>query len=150
MSFPNEKRLRLISRMTNILTAAAYTLSGFRYGGMRLLNIQLAAGQAFALPAANGKKGKFRFFVGITITGTTTIKAAGTDLISGISTVAGGSSNGPNFASASNTNTFTMNGTTQGGIKGSYAEVEDVGPGQWLIKYFGIGSGALVTPFSNS
>lgn len=141
----------MIQRLVSIITAATLTLSSFRHGGMRLLNIQLAAGQAFILPASNGKRGKFRFFVGITVTSPTTIHTAtGSDVISGIAVIGGGSSNGPTFASASNTNTVTINGTTKGGILGTYIELEDVGVGQWLVKFLGVGSGALVTPFSNS
>lgn len=150
MSKPNELRLRRIVRQTLILTGAAYALTAFRYGGMRLLNCQLAAGQAFTLPAANGKMGKYRLFIGITVTGSTTIHAAGSDVISGLALIAGGSSNGPSFATAANTNTITLNGTTKGGILGTYIELEDVGAAQWLCKVFGVGSGALVTPFSNS
>lgn len=151
MSKPNEIRLRMISRLTMILTAASYNLSAFRYGGMRLLNCQLAAGQAFILPLANGKRGKYRFFTGITVTSPTTIHTAtGSDVISGLALIAGGSSNGPSFATASNTNTITLNGTTKGGIIGTYIELEDVGVLQWRVKMLGVGSGALVTPFSNS
>lgn len=152
MSKPNEIRLRMIQRLTLIVTVATLTLSSFRYGGMRLLNCQRAAGQAFVLPAANGKRGKYRFFIGTTITSNTTTihTATGSDVISGFASIAGGSSNGPTFATASNTNTITMNGTTQGGILGSYVELEDVGAGQWRVKFLGVGSGALATPFSNS
>lgn len=149
MSKPNELRLRRIARITQIITAATLTLSPFRHGGLRLLNCQLAAGQAFTLPAANGKMGKFRMFIGITLTGSTTISAAGSDVISGISTMAGQSSLGPTFASASNTNTVTLNGTTTGGILGTYVELEDVGKAQWLVKIKSIGSGAAATPFSH-
>lgn len=148
MSKPNEVQLKLIRRVVNIITAAALTLSSFRQGTTRLLNCQLAAGQAFTLPAANGKKGKFRFFVGITYTGNATIHTAGSDLIAGVSDVSG-STNGF-FATASNTNTITMNGTTTGGVKGSYVELEDVGLALWRVNGRLIGSGTAATPFSNS
>lgn len=150
MAKPNEIRLRMIQRLTLPVTAATVALSSFRYGGSRLLNCQLAAGQAFTLPTATGKRGKFRFFTGITVTSPTSIKAAGSDVISGAALIAGGSSNGPSFASASNTNTITVNGTTKGGILGTYIELEDVGVAQWRVSFLGVGSGALVTPFSNT
>lgn len=151
MSKPNEVRLRIIQRLVTIVTTATVALSSFRLGGMRLINVQRATGVAFTLPTATGKRGKFRFFIGTTISGgTTTLKAAGSDVISGAAIIAGGSSNGPTFATASNTNTITLNGTTQGGILGSYIELEDAGLAQWRVKYVGVGSGALVTPFSNT
>lgn len=151
MAKPNEIRLRMISRLTMIVTAATVALSSFRLGGMRLINCQRAGGQAFTLPTATGKRGKFRFFIGTTVTSNTTIHtAAGSDVISGLALIAGGSSNGPSFATASNTNTITLNGTTSGGILGTYIDLEDVGVAQWRVLYMGVGSGALVTPFSNS
>lgn len=148
MSKPVQLQLRYIRRQTMILTAAAYTLSAFRYGGMRLLNCQNAAGQAFTLPPATGKAGKYRFYIGTTLaTGNTVIRTgnSGADVMNGFANVQASA-----FSTASNTNTITLNGTTQGGIAGSYFEVEDVAKGQWRVNYDGIGSGSIVTPFSNT
>lgn len=157
MSFPIEKRAKLIERQVVILTAASASLSRFRQGSMRLLNLQRAAGQALVLPFATGKNGKFRFFVGITITGSTTIHTAAgnnpktgvADVIQGCATVFSAGTPG-NFGSATNTNTITQNGSTQGGLVGSQVYLEDVGPGVWAVEMNTLGSGVAVTPFSNS
>lgn len=156
MSKPNELRLNLIQRRTAIITAATLALSALRNGGMQLLNLQRATGQAIVLPFATGKGGKFRAFVGITITGSTTIhtaagnnpKTAAADVIQGIGTVTGTTPG--NFGTASNTNTITMNGSTLGGLVGTQLILEDVAPGIWAIEYNGLGSGTAATPFSNT
>lgn len=158
MSKPNELKLRFIQRLTLIVTAATVALNAFRYGGGRLIVAKLAGGQAYTLPFSTGKGGKYRIFVGTTYTSNATIhtaagnnpKTAAADVISGVSFCAGGSSNGPGFATASNTNTITLNGTTSGGVLGTYIDLEDVAPGQWRVAALLVGSGALVTPFSNS
>lgn len=149
MTKPNETLLKYIRRQTMILTAATYTLGGFRYGLLRLLNCQRAAGQAFTLPASTGKRGKFRLYTGTSITSnTTTIKAAGTDTINGVADISGTTAG--TFGTASNTNTITLNGSTQGGLVGSYIDLEDVGGGAWSVRAHLTGSGTAATPFSNS
>lgn len=157
MSKPNEVRLRQIQRLTTIVTAATLALSAFRTGGMRLLNLQRAAGQALTLPYSTGKGGKYRFFVGTSITSNTTTihtaagnnpKTGAADTIQGIATVTGATPG--NFGSASNTNTITMNGGTTGGLLGTQIVLEDIAPGVWAVEFNGLGSGTGATPFSNS
>lgn len=62
--------------------------------------------------------------------------------------MAGGTSG--TFATAVNTNTITLNGTTQGGIIGTLIELRDVAPNVYQVKVHGVGSGVQVTPFSNT
>ena len=47
-----------------------------------------------------------------------------------------------------NDNTFTMNGTTKGGIVGSHIRVVGMAGNKWHISGHKIGSGTLVTSFS--
>lgn len=112
------------------------------------LRTTVAGAQQFNLPAATGKGGLYRIFIGITATGNKVIKAAGTDTFQGQASMAGGTPG--TFATASNTNTITLNGTTQGGILGTVIEVWDVAPGVWSTQVNSIGSGVQVTPFSNT
>lgn len=148
MSKPNEVRLRNISTKEIILTAAAIALSSFRHGGLRGVNCNLAAGQAITLPAATGKKGKFRLITGITVTGSTTIHTAGSDVFTGVVNMSGSTSG--TFGAASNSNTITFNGSTTGGLVGSYVELEDIAPGKWRVHGEITASGTAATPFSNS
>jgi hypothetical protein len=43
-----------------------------------------------------------------------------------------------------------MNGSTQGGLVGSYVEVRDVATGVWSVTGALVASGAFATPFSAS
>lgn len=112
------------------------------------LRTTVAGAQTFNLPPATGKGGLYRIFVGVTATGNKVLKASGTDTLQGQASMAGGTPGA--FATASNTNTVTLNGTTQGGILGTVIEVWDVAVGTWSIQVNAIGSGVQVTPFSNT
>jgi len=73
--------------------------------------------------------------------------ANATDVISGTLNVAG--TTGTPFGTLPASDTITMNGTTQGGVIGSYVELTDVDAGIFAITTGGlIGSGTVVTPFS--
>jgi hypothetical protein len=108
----------------------------------------VAGAQTFNLPAATGKGGMYRFFIGITATGNKIIKAASTNTIQGQARMAGGTSG--TFATASNTNTITFNGSTAGGVLGTQVELWDIAPGTWAVQVSGVGTGIQVTPFSNT
>jgi hypothetical protein len=113
-----------------------------------MLRLTVATAQSIALPKATGKGGKYYIISGITASGNKVIRANLTDLIQGQAIVSGGTSG--SFSSAVNTNTITMNGTTQGGIIGSLVELWDSAPGVWTTKVHAVGSGVCVTPFSNT
>lgn len=147
MSKPVQDRLRYIERLTQAISATTTALNQFRHG-QRLLRLSIAATQTLNLPKATGKGGRYRIFSGITASGNKVIKANGTDLIQGLAVVSGGTSG--SFSSAADTNTITMNGTTQGGIIGSLIELQDAAPGVWSVVVHSVGSGVAVTPFSNT
>ena len=54
------------------------------------------------------------------------------------------------FADGTATRSINLNGTTQGGIAGSYFTITAVTATQWLIQGALLGSGSVVTPFANS
>jgi hypothetical protein len=41
-----------------------------------------------------------------------------------------------------------MNGSTTGGLAGSYIELVDIAAGDWIVRAALIGSGSPATPFS--
>jgi hypothetical protein len=51
-------------------------------------------------------------------------------------------------ANGTSTTTVTLNGTTTGGIKGSYVTVVAVSANTYMVMGKLIGSGTLATPFS--
>ena len=158
MSRPFKTRLDQLQGRTNVAisaleTAAAFTLRLLNMGDRRLFPLSLAAGQAITLPFATGKGSCYRLFVLTTYTSNTTIVTqAGNNPATGARDAfygyagVGGTTSGQFVANGSHT--LTMNGTTQGGIKGSYIEIEDVAPGVWRLAADLNGSGTVVTPLS--
>lgn len=158
MSRPFKTRLDQLQGRKNVAlsaleTAAAFTLRLLNMGDRRLFPLSLAAGQAITLPFATGKGGCYRLFVATTYTSNATIvvqagnnpKTGAQDSFQGYAGV-GGTTSGQFPATASHT--ITMNGTTTGGVKGSYIELEDVLPGVWRVAADLNGSGTVATPFS--
>jgi hypothetical protein len=112
----------------------------------RPLYLNLATGFTVTLPAATGTGNTYTIVVQTTASGGNyVVSAAGSDKIFGTITVAG-TTNG-SFV-ANNNVTVTMNGTTQGGIKGSTLFYTDMGPNFWFVEGNLVGSGTVQTPVS--
>lgn len=117
-----------------------------------------AAGIIATLPAATGTGDKYRFVVGATTTGATTISVPNTtDFMVGTAlllqdsgdTVAGfATANTGTVATESDIITLFATGNTTGGIKGAIVELEDVASAVWAVKYISDAAGTEVTPFS--
>lgn len=150
MSLPKLDRLRyLLGERPLPITAASLALVLPRYGRARVLKLQRAAGQALTIPAATGKGGTMRLEVDTAITSnTTTIKTPSGTVFAGTALIAAGTSG--SFPTASNTNTITLNGSTLGGLRGSFIELVDVAVGVWQVRAALVGSGVAATPFSNT
>lgn len=147
MSKPKITRLKRLESLVSQISAATTTLRPIAQI-IQFLRTSIAGAQTINIPAATGKSGQYNIFIGVTATGNKVIKAAGTSLFQGIAIMAGGTSG--TFGTAANTNTITLNGTTQGGIIGTVVTLRDVAPGVWACEVKGVGSGIQVTPFSNT
>lgn len=130
------------------LTAATLTLD---YGlhNETVVTVNRAAGSTITLPASVGEGAKYRIFVGTTITSNNLIVqvANATDIIQGaigLTTDIAGSV----MPTSDTTDTITMNGSTTGGVKGGYVELEDVSAGVWKLSGNLICTGVEATPFS--
>ena len=110
--------------------------------------ISRAAGTAITLPASSGSQARYRFFLRAAVTSnTTTVKVANaTDVMVGSASIGGGSGN--IFSTLPASDTITLNGSTTGGLAGSYIECVDVSTGYWVVSCALIGSGTPATPFS--
>ena len=116
-----------------------------------VVNLSAAAGLTVTLPAASGKGDLYKLFVATTITSNNYIiqVANASDTIAGIATTATTTTGaGTHEAAGGTDDTITLNGTTSGGIIGSYIEIEDVGANLWRVNAHLVGSGTLITPFS--
>ena len=129
-----------------VSTATGLAASGGTPAG-KVYEIKLAATHTTTLPAALGSGNVYTFFTSITATGDHIIQVTTTDIIQGgvaISTDIAGVT----MLTASTTDTITMNGSTTGGVKGSWVRVTDVATGIWMLEGFLASTGVEATPFS--
>lgn len=110
----------------------------------------IAGAQTATLPAATGSGNTYRFFFNVTASGNKVIQvnaSPGTDIIQGgvsVSTDAAGVS----ILATATADTITLSGSTTGGVKGSWVELQDVASGVWRVGGFLVSTGAEATPFS--
>lgn len=130
-----------------IAVTAAATLSDDAYAG-RTINLNSTTGRTITLPAATGSGAAYTIFVGATVSsGSHVVAAAGTDVIQGVVAIATDIA-GVSVPTASDTDTITLNGSTTGGVRGSWLELQDVASGIWSVKGGLVSTGAEATPFS--
>lgn len=127
------------------VTAATLTVDS-TYNG-QVIPLNRAGGMTVTLPAATGSQAVYTFVVGTTFTSNGIIKVANaTDVMNGIASVGGGTASV--FGTLPASDTLTMNGSTTGGLAGSYVELKDVAAGDWIVTAYLVGSGTPATPFS--
>jgi hypothetical protein len=131
-----------------IAATASLTLNRETHSGNVLIG-NAAAGMTVTLPASTGKGDRYKVLVGTTISSNNFIiqVANSTDVMIGavgLTTDIAGTV----IPTSSTTDTITMNGTTQGGVRGSYVEFVDVTAGFWLISGNIVCTGTESSPFS--
>ena len=110
-----------------------------------------AAGVVVTLPAATGTGDIYKFFVNTTVTSNSykVQVANATDVICGLAFGDDGDGEPANaWASGASSDTITMDGSTQGGLKGDSIEIIDVAAGLFSCKVFITQTGTEATPFS--
>ena len=130
------------------ITATPTALSSADDSEVIVLN--KADGQAITLPAATGSGVRFDITIGTTITSVgTTIKVTGNDTMKGYAILGiDGGDTCSFFATASDTDTITMDGSTTGGIAGAKIRLQDIAADKWSVEYISDASGSEATPFS--
>lgn len=131
-----------------IVKTASFTLDRHVHAGT-WVKCDAAAGMTVTLPAASGTGDKYKLFVGTTVTSNNFIcqVANATDVLYGaihLTTDIAGTS----LPTSSTSDTITMNGSTTGGIKGSWLVLEDIATGIWALSGALICTGTEATPFS--
>lgn len=131
-----------------ITITAATTLSRNVHAGA-LINLDSTTGRIITLPASSGKGDTYRIYIPTTVSsGNHVIQVANaTDIIQGTVSVASDIA-GVTCPTTTTSDTITMNGSTSGGIAGSYIELQDAKSGQWKCTGSLVSSGAEATPFS--
>lgn len=114
-----------------------------------VVTVNRAAGSTITLPASTGEGHCFKIFVGTTITSNSLIirVANATDVIQGTLAVTTDAA-GVVIPTAATSDTITMNGSTTGGVIGSYVELTDVAAGFWAVRGGLVSTGTEATPFS--
>jgi hypothetical protein len=129
------------------VTTATLAVTAATYNG-QTINLSRAAGIVVTLPAATGSKAVYTFVVTTAVTSNNYViqVANSTDTINGLASVGG--STASVFGTLPASDTLTMNGTTTGGLVGSYVQVTDIASGEYLVSAALVGSGSPATPFS--
>lgn len=129
------------------VTASTLTMTAAGHSGVTVVS-NLAATQTFTLPAATGSGNVYRIFVQTTKTGDLVIQvASASDVINGAVAVTTDAA-GVVIPTAATSDTITMNGTTTGGVQGSYVELQDMASGVWGVRGALVSTGVEATPFS--
>lgn len=120
----------------------------------RLLTIHSTGGLAVTPPAATGTGNVYTFFCTATLTGgsfTFDAKAGNaSDVMAGTSFhVLSGGVTVAAAPTASNSNLFTWNGTTTGGVAGSLVTFTDAKTNLWIVEETALNTSTSATPFSN-
>lgn len=132
-----------------ISITAAVTLDRDIHANGPVLLFSVASGATVTLPASTGSGDRYRFLVHTTVTSNSDkIQVANsTDVMEGIINSAVTTTAAP-WQTTSTSDTITLNGTTTGGIKGDYIELEDVVAGFWRVTGSTTSTGTQATPFS--
>lgn len=132
---------------------AALQLTEVDHAG-RLGVFDIAAGVAVTLPRSTGSGAIYRFFVKTTVTSVADKVQVGNtdDIIQGVLTMKDDNvvSTVQAWATAAGSDTISLNGSTTGGIRGDYFEVEDTAEGFFSVRGFLNGTGTEATPFSSA
>ena len=144
---------RNVSGMLNAVATytTTQTLAATQSGAMVLWNA--AAGFTITLPApVIGTQFMLAVLTSVTSSNHKVITDASTTyLVGGVSIGEVAATTAPMFAAnGTSIRSVTMNGTTTGGLIGTYMEVTCINSTQWLIQGQILGSGTLATPFATS
>jgi len=131
----------------NINLTSATTLSAGLHEGL-VVCMNSATGFTITLPAATGTGNYFDVLVTTTVTsGNHVCKTGGSDVLVGVVTTASTATSVATGCQSTNS-TITMNGTTQGGLKGSWLHFQDVASGVWYVEANLVASGTAANPVS--
>jgi hypothetical protein len=130
-------------------TATTLTLTSAHYGS--LIRMNAASGnQAVTLPSSSGSGGAIEFVITTAVGGgTLTITSPGSDRMQGRAITTDDTANlVEGFEDGGDANTFTLNGTTTGGLVGDTIKVIDISSGRWQLNAVLANTGTPSTPWS--
>ena len=128
------------------LTASA-SLSAAAHAGQTIV-VNAAAGATLTLPAATGSGNKYVITTIADQTGDLVVQVTGNDTMQGVAYLGNDSAGASCFYTADTSDTVTLDGSTQGGLKGARVELTDVAADVWNVMVYSEASGTEATPFS--
>lgn len=155
-AFSREDSLALFQGAKTTQVTAAATLTAAQTGATALFNA--AAGFTFTLPAPIPGL-RFRFLVTVTntssnhkiVTNSASVFLKGSIQMFVEDTTPGANPGPKDFLFNGTTHVAcTMNGSTTGGLHGTWIEVEAISTTQWMIRGIVKGSGTIATPAATS
>ena len=142
-----------LSKAPVVLNTATVTITAATHANVPLV-LTRAAGVVATLPAASGSGNNYKFYVDTLVVspGTYVVQVANaTDVIQGQAFGDDGDGEpGNGWSTSSTSDTFTMDGSTQGGYKGDSVEILDIAAGLFVVKAYLTQTGTEATPFSAS
>jgi hypothetical protein len=131
-----------------ITTTAALTQTRGRHANLVTV-LDSTTGRIITLPASSGSGDVYTVYVKTTVSsGNHVVQVANsTDVMNGgvaMSTDIGGT----NMLASATSDTVTMNGSTTGGLAGSWLRFTDVVAGFWMAEGFLVTTGTEATPWS--
>jgi len=132
--------------------AASTSLTPEQHDGKIMLLTGTGAALTQTLPAATGSGAFYTFVVGAVNTSNHLIKVTGDDVMYGTvwtSSTGDTPDLGQPWTTAADSDTITLNGTTQGGAAvGDMIQLIDIAADKWLVLGFTTSTSAEATPFS--
>lgn len=142
----NQRVVRGGGNIVNV-TAATLTVTADLHAG-KIITFNRAGGITATLPAATGTGNEYTFFTSTTFTSNGVIQVANaTDIMQGGVSISTDIAGVTMLASAT-ADTLTMNGSTTGGLKGSFIKIVDVASGIFMVSGFLVSTGVEANPFS--
>ena len=129
----------------NTVTVATLTVTAAAHAGHTIV-VNRAAGCTITLPDATGSGNRYLITTTADQTGDLVVQVPDAD--NTMQGVAMTDMAGVIFTTADATDTITLNGTTQGGLKGARIELIDVAANVWNVLVVSGASGTEATPFS--
>lgn len=141
----------VLFRSETILTVATTPLALTRAAHHnRTIVLTKTDGQALTLPPATGSGTKFRLIIGATVASSaTTVKVTLNDTLKGLALGLDGDGVPANaWATAADSDTINLDGSTQGGVVGDEIELIDIAADIWFVRVRIQQSGTEATPFA--
>lgn len=130
------------------VTAATAALTAAAHAGQTIV-VNRAAGSTLTLPAATGSGNRYTINTIADQTGDLVVQVAdATDTMQGVAYLGNDSAGASCFYTADTSDTVTLDGSTQGGLKGARVELVDVAANIWNVMVYSEASGTEATPFS--